>query len=126
MPIFGTLDPSAHLFRTTITGRISISDLSQHIATAQQQGAHEYPVLIDARGVETLTFGRRDLVRFAQDVKSTFEGATVAPRAVVVDGLVYFSMARLFAAIAAGWIRIGVFDDLETAEDWLASFVSVR
>lgn len=126
MPIYGALDPSAHLFRTTLTGRISIADLSQHIATAQRLRAHEYPGLVDARGVHTLTFSRRDLIRFAQNVRSTFGGETLAPRAVVVNGLVYFGMARLFASLVAGWLRIGVFDDLEDAENWLASFVTAR
>ena len=125
MPINGALDPSAHLFRTTLTGRISIADLSQHVATAQRLRAHEYPGLVDARGVHTLTFSRRELIRFAQDIRATFGGASLAPRAVVVDGLVYFGMARLFASLVAGWIRIGVFDDMEAAENWLAPFVSV-
>jgi len=125
MPITGALDPSAHLFRTTVTGRISIADLSQHITTAQQLRAHEYPGLVDARGVHTLTFSRRELIRFAQDIRVVFGGARLAPRAVVVDGLVHFGMARLFASLVAGWTRIGVFDDMETAENWLASFVSV-
>ena len=125
MPIHGALDPSAQFFRTTLTGRISIADLSEHVASACRLSAHEYPGLVDARGVHTLTFGRRDLIRFAQDIRAAFVGATPAPRAVVVDGLVYFGMARLFASLVAGWIRIGVFDDLETAEDWLEAFVSV-
>ena len=126
MPIQGALDPSAHVFRTTITGRISITDLSEHVATACRLSAHEYPGLVDARGVQTLTFNRRELIRFAQEIRATFGGASPAPRAVVVDGLVYFGMARLFASLVAGWIRIGVFDDLETAENWLEGFVSVR
>jgi hypothetical protein len=126
MPVTGALDPTANLFRTTLTGRISIADLSQHMATARRLRAHEYPGLVDARGVHTLTFSRRELMRFAQDIQVTFGDSSLAPRAVVVDGLVYFGMARLFASVVAGWIRIGVFDDLEAAEDWLASLVSVR
>ena len=31
MPINGALDPSAHLFRTTLTGRISIADLKSTV-----------------------------------------------------------------------------------------------
>ena len=125
MPINGALDPAAQVFRTTLTGRISIEDLNHHIVTVLRLRAHEYPGLVDARGVHTLTFNRRELMRFARDLRSIFGSAHPAPRAVVVDGLVYFGMARLFAALVAGWIRIGVFDDLGTAESWLESFVSV-
>ena len=125
MPINGVLDPSAQLFRTTVTGRITLADLSQHVMVARRMCAHEYPGLVDARGVQTLTFNRRQLIRFAQDIRATFGESNLAPRAIVVDGLVHFGMARLFAALVAGWTRIGVFDDLETAENWLSSFVSV-
>jgi hypothetical protein len=125
MPINGALDPAAHLFRTTVTGRVTLADLSQHVITARRMCAHEYPGLVDARGVHTLTFNRRELIRFAQDIRATFGESSPAPRAIVVEGLVYFGMARLFAALVAGWIRIGVFDDMEAAENWLAPFVSV-
>jgi hypothetical protein len=125
MPINGALDPASQVFRTTLTGRVSIADLNQHIVSVHRLRAHEYPGLVDARGVDTLTFNRRELMRFARDLRSLFGNAYPAPRAVVVDGLVYFGMARLFAALVAGWIRIGVFDDLEAAESWLESFESV-
>jgi len=125
MPIQGALDPSAHVFRTTVTGRISIADLSRHVAAAQRLRAHEYPGLVDARGVDAITFNRRELIRFAQDIQASFGGARPAPRAIVVDGLVFFGLARLFASLVAGWFRIGVFEDVEAAENWLAGFVSV-
>jgi len=125
MPIQGALDPSAHVFRTTISGRISIEDLSRYTAMAQRHRSYEYPGLVDARGVHAITFSRRELIRFAQDVRVSFGGASLAPRAVVVEGLVFFGMARLFASLVAGWLRIGVFEDVETAEHWLAGFVRV-
>jgi len=28
-------------------------------------------------------------------------------------------------SLVAGWTRVGAFDDMEAAENWLASFVSV-
>jgi hypothetical protein len=125
MPINGALDPSANLFRTTVTGRVTLADLSQHVMAARRVCAHEYPGLVDARGVQTLAFNRRELIRFAQDIQGTFGESSLAPRAIVVNGLVYFGLARLFASLVAGWTRVGVFDDMETAENWLASFVSV-
>lgn len=125
MPVYGALDPSAHLFRTTISGRVSIADLNQHIVAVRRLRAHEYPGLVDARAVHSLTFDRRDLMRFARDLRSMFGASNPAPRAVVVDGLVHFGMARLFASLVAGWIRVGVFDDVQAAETWISSFVTV-
>ena len=119
MPIRGALDPSAQVFRTTVTGTITIADLCQHITTVRQIQAYQYPGLVDARSVHKVTFNGRDLMRFAQQMKDQLGASSPAPRAVVVDGLVHFGMARLFASLVAGWIQVGVFDDVEAAENWL-------
>jgi hypothetical protein len=119
MPIRGALDPRSQVFRTTISGTVTLTDLSSHLSSASKLQAHQYPGLVDARGVHTLQFNRKELARFAQQLKSALGESSPAPRAVVVDDLVHFGMARLFAALVAGWIRVGVFDDVAAAEDWL-------
>ena len=121
MPIRGAFDPEVQLFRTTLTGTVTLTDLSQHLATARQLGAHRYPGLVDARGVHTLRFNGRELTRFAHHLKDVMAASGPAPRAVVVGDTVHFGMARLFSTLVAGWIRIGVFDDVAAAEDWLSS-----
>ena len=120
MPIRGALDPNAQVFRTTLSGTVTLTDLSQHLATARQLRAYQYPGLVDARGVHTLRFTGRELMRFTHQLKDVLGPAGPAPRAVVVGDVVHFGMARLFAGLVAGWIRIGVFDDLAAAEDWLS------
>ena len=42
-----------------------------------------------------------------------------APRAIVVKNVVHFGLARLAASMLAGWMRIGVFEDIASAEAWL-------
>ena len=120
MPITGSLDPSTQVFRTTLSGTITLKDLSRHIATAQLIGAHEYPGLVDARGAQAVQFGPRDLMRFAHHAREILERGTPAPRAVVVDGMMHLSLARLFSSLVAGWMRVGVFECPQAAEAWLS------
>ena len=114
------MDPRSQVFRTTLSGTVTLTDLSHHLSAVSKLDAHRYPGLVDARGVHTLKFDRKELTRFAHELKSALAESSPAPRAVVVDDLVHFGMARLFAALVAGWIRVGVFDDVAAAEDWLS------
>jgi len=119
MPIQAGLDSTTNVFRTTISGTVTVADVTQHLAIVRQVGAYQYPGLIDARGAHTVTFGTRELMKIAHHARYLLETTEPAPRAVVVDGLVHFGMARLFASLVAGWVRVGVFDDAEHAEAWL-------
>lgn len=119
MPINGLFDPETGVYRTTVTGTVTIKELGRHIATVQQTRAHEHPGLVDARGAHTLTFGTRDLMRFAHHAREMLGATNPAPRAVVVDGLVHFGLARLFASLVAGWMQVGVFECPKAAEAWL-------
>jgi hypothetical protein len=124
MPISAALDPQSRVFRTTLSGIVTLTDLSQHLATVRQLGAHQYPGLVDARGVHTLWFGRRDLAKFADELNNALAASGAAPRAVVVSDTVHFGMARMFATLVSGWIRVGVFDDMQAAEEWLTTTVA--
>jgi hypothetical protein len=42
-----------------------------------------------------------------------------ARRAIVVSSDQDFGTARTFAALVAGWLRLGVFEDMDEAETWL-------
>jgi hypothetical protein len=120
MPITGTLDPTTQVFRTTLSGTITLQELSRHIATAQLSRAHAYPGLVDAREAQTVKFGPRELMRFAHHARELLEPTNPAPRAVVVDGMVHLGLARLFSSLVAGWMRVGVFECPHAAETWLA------
>ncbi len=119
MPITAALDPQKRCFRTTMTGTITIDEMLKHIATVRSAEAYRYPGLIDARQVETLSFGRRDLTDLVHDMKDFSAPRDPAPRAIVVKNVVHFGFARLVASLLAGWMRIGVFEDISSAEAWL-------
>ena len=105
-----------------MSGAITVQEIQEHFARVRDAGIHEHPEMIDARGVDAIDFGARDLLKLADFGRTVFAGATLAPRAFVVEHVVLFGMARLFAAVAAGWVSISVFDDLTLAEAWLSQF----
>jgi hypothetical protein len=121
MPISGVLDSERKVFRTEVSGVVTIPELSEHLVAARRAEAYRHPGLVDARGVHTIDFTNRDLMKLAHELKRMIAATGPAPRAVVVDGLVHFGMARLFASLVAGWLRVGVFDDEEEALRWLTA-----
>jgi hypothetical protein len=122
MPVSHGLDQSRQLFRTTLYGTVTIDELCELVADLRHDRSHEYPGVVDARSVSAVSFGTRELHKFAELARSAFSHARPAPRAVVVNHVMFFGMARLFAAIAAGWIQIAVFDDVALAEAWVEQF----
>jgi hypothetical protein len=123
MPIARHLDAATRVLRTTISGTVSLEDLREHFQLVRNMGAASRPEIIDARHVIGLRFGARDLPKLAQCGREVFTGAEMAPRAFVVEGMVYFGIARVFASLASGWVQINVFDSMEPAESWLLQFL---
>jgi hypothetical protein len=122
MAITASLDSQKRFFRTTMTGTVTIDEMMKHLATVRSAGAQLYPGIIDARQVETLSFGRRDLTGLVHDMKDFFDAARPAPRALVVNNVVHIGFARLVASLLAGWMSIAVFEDIASAEAWLNGF----
>jgi hypothetical protein len=123
MPIARQLDAATGVLRTTISGTVSMDDLREHFDVVRGMGAASKPEIIDARHVSGLRFGARDLPKLAEYGREVFAGAEMAPRAFVVEGMVYFGIARLFATLASGWVQISVFDSMTPAESWLLQFL---
>jgi hypothetical protein len=103
-----------------MTGVVSAADLREHFEIVRRAGHHSIPELIDAR-TATVGFGTRDMLRLADFGQQTFAGVAMAPRAMVVRGVIYFGMARLFASMTGQWVRISVFDNMAAAEAWLSA-----
>ena len=55
--------------------------------------------------------------------RQVFKAGEMAPRAFVVQGVVYFGIARLFAGLTSAWVQISVFESKASAEAWLLQFL---
>lgn len=122
MPIRRRLDPEKHLIRTTITGSVSYDELREHLAAVHEMQGAGMRELIDTRGA-TPAFSARDLPKLAEYGQQLFAGGRMAPRAVVVSGVIHFGIARLFASLAAPWVKVSVFDDIAAAEAWIEMMI---
>src|SRR6188508_713050 len=122
MPIAREVDATG-ILRTTITGAVSLDELRNHFVAVQEMGAHDRPEIIDAYGVTALAFGARDLPALAEFGRQVFKAGEMAPRAFVVQGVVYFGIARLFAGLTSAWVQISVFESKASAEAWLLQFL---
>src|SRR6185295_19867604 len=110
MPIERHLDVQSGILHTTISGLVTIAEMREHFTAVQAMGGQKHPELIDSRGVTGLDFSARDLPGLAELGRRLFAEGYTAPRAVIVTGVMYFGMARLFSSFAAPWVRIAVFE----------------
>lgn len=114
------------MLHTTISGNVTLQEMRDHFTAVQQMGGQKYPELIDTRGTTGLDFSARDLPGLAAFGRRLFaEGVYTAPRAVIVTGVMYFGIARLFSSFAAPWVRIAVFENRPAAEAWLDHVVRI-
>ena len=122
MPIRRKLDSGNHLLRTTITGAVTITDLREHLTAVHEMQGADLRELIDTRGA-SLAFSARELPKLAEHGQKLFSGGAMAPRAIVVTGVIHFGMARLFASLVAPWVKVSVFDNLDAAEAWVEAMI---
>jgi hypothetical protein len=61
------------------------------------------------------------MLAVARFVRAALGARPASPCAIVVSRARGFTLARAFASFVAGWMRVGVFDDLAAAEDWLVT-----
>jgi hypothetical protein len=104
-----------------LSGPVTIGEIREHLAEVHRMEGHRHPEMIDAR-TATPSFHPSDLTKLASSGRHVFADTRLAPRAVVVNNVIHFGMARVFSAIAASWVSLSVFDDVETAEAWLEQF----
>ena len=121
MPLSSRLLPDRRVMLTKISFPLSFADIRSHVDMQRREGTWVYPELVDARDIGRIDFGAKDMLGIAHFVRDRMGERPIAPRAVVVDTERSFMLGRIFASLVAGWIRIGIFEDMDTAEDWLAS-----
>ena len=121
MPFTSSFVPERQLLRTTISFPLTFADIRAHVDALRRDGTWVYSELVDARNVGRVDFAARDMLGVAHFVRDQLGQRPVAPRAVVVSTARGFLIGRVFASLVAGWIRIGIFENLDEAEEWLAA-----
>jgi len=119
MPFHRDFDQPDRVLRTTIIGPVTLDDIDDHLRTLRRRRVEGRPELIDAREAVAGEISPRMLLIVANRARFVIGSSTLGRRAVVVSGDMNFVFARRFAAFVAGWLRIGVFDDMESAMAWV-------
>ena len=119
MPFQREFDLDDRVLRTTIVGPVTLYDIDDHLKALRRRRAEGRPELIDARLAEPGSLSPKSLVLVAHRARFLIGGRPLGRRAVVVSSESAFIVARRFAAFVAGWLRIGVFDDMDAANEWV-------
>ena len=119
MPFLRDFDQPDRVLRTTIIGPVSLEDIDDHLRTLRRRRGEGRPELIDARQALAGEISSRTLLLVATRARFAIGGRNLARRAVVVSNDMSFVFARRFAVFVAGWMRIGVFYDMESALEWV-------
>ena len=119
MPFHRDFDQPDRVLRTTIIGPVSLEDIDDHLRAIRRKRGEARPELIDAREALPGAISPRMLLIVAHRARFMVGTRTLARRAVVVSSDTGFVFARRFAAFVAGWLRIGVFYDMESAYEWV-------
>jgi hypothetical protein len=119
MPFQREFDLDDRVLRTTIVGPVTLYDIDDHLKAIRRRRGESRPELIDARLAEPGSLTPRSLLLVAHRARFLMGHRALGRRAVVVSSDSAFIVARRFAAFVAGWLRIGVFDDMEAAEAWV-------
>lgn len=130
MPFSQAFDDERQLLRTRVTGPITFDDIRRHVSERCRPQTMACAEIIDARGVTSVGVSFKDMLWTATRIRGVLGGAPAGRRAVIVDSDENVKIARIFASLAAGWMRVAVFDDADAAEAWLQApaeaVVSVR
>lgn len=126
MPIERCIDESTNVLWTTMIGPITFDDIRGHMAAVHAMDGQRHCEVIDTRQA-TVAFAAKQLPKLASYGRQLFGHGAMAPRTIVVDRkeVVYFGVARLFAALAAPWVTVRVFDNLQAAEAFVNALIAV-
>jgi hypothetical protein len=119
MPFHRDFDRDDRILRTTITGPVTLQEIDIHLRIIRRRRADMRPELIDARRAGPGALSARQILLAAHRARFVVGGRSPARRAVVVSSDAGAVIARRVAAFVAGWLRIGVFDDIDAAEEWV-------
>ena len=119
MPFQREFDRADRVLRTTIVGPVTLYDIDDHLKALRGRRADGRPELIDARLAEPGSIPMKSLLLVAHRARFVIGTRPLGRRAVVVSSDAAFVAARRVSTFVAGWLRIGVFDDMDAAYEWV-------
>jgi len=119
MPVHSEIDPIGRLVHTRVVRPLTEAEVRQHVDAVAQESIYEYRELIDVRELGPLRMSPREMLQVVDQARQLAYGRPLARRAFVVSDDDGFMLARTFASLVAGWVRVGVFEDPGAAEAWL-------
>jgi hypothetical protein len=122
MPISYSLDKTRQFVRTTVDGRVTVSEIIGHLEAVRRDDALAFAELIDADGAARPFLSATDVWRAATHVRTTQLPSQLGPRAVIVSDDTAFGLTRIFTNILTGIFPIEAFRSRERAEEWLAGW----
>ena len=96
-----------------------MADIRQHVNAVRSGSEHGYLEIIDARRAGRVQLSAKDMLEIAHQARRVLGDQSMGRRAFVVGDQDGFRLARTFASLVAGWVRVGVFEDPRLAEAWL-------
>jgi hypothetical protein len=119
LPISFEIDQEKRRIRTTAEGAVTVADVAGHLEDLVERAIEAYSELIDATQATRPGWYSAD-VRKAADLISTLRGSPkLGPRAVVVTRAAAFGMVRMLSVLIGSRLRLEVFRDVASAEEWL-------
>jgi len=119
MPISYRINPTRQRVFTQVTGLVTALEVIGHFEVARREGFLSYSELIDASSIIHPTLSVAELWNIAVTLRNLQSEGNFGPRAVWVANDTNFVLAHMFAALMSGYIRMRVFDDRITAQEWL-------
>jgi hypothetical protein len=119
MPISYKINPARHRVFTHVTGEVTALEVIGHFETARREGFLPYSELIDASTIIDPTLSVAELWNIAVTLRKLQSDGNFGSRAVCVGSDANFVLAHMFASLISGFIRMRVFHDRITAEQWL-------
>ena len=101
---------------------VTTEDILAFISAQDAAGAWSWRVLFDSSTVDLSTITRESVGRIAAHIEQVAQGRHRGPMAIVADSARVERIKEIYVVLCAQVVglTIGVFDDQETAEQWLA------
>jgi len=119
MSISYKINPSKQRIFTYVSGSIKALEIIGHFETIRREGYLGYPEFIDASSIVDPTLSVAELWNIAVSLRKMQRAGNLGPRAVWVGSDTNFVLANMFASLISGFVRMRVFHDRITAEEWL-------